>query len=626
MFLSHRASQLSLKSILTRLEDVKNCLAFQINESTSESGTAAHTQKSSAQSMRRIWHILEVLAVFFLFAILTASITPGVNESHYLTKAKHFWNPDWCGNDIFLVSSDAHLFFFLTCGWPTLFLSLDTVAWIGRVLCWLFAAIAWVQLNRTIAVRQMYSIVSATMFVLLVERFNMAGEWVIGGFEAKSVAYIFVLWAINFFLRRRLDWCVALIGAAIAFHAVVGIWASVCFTGTIFFECFARGSIDCWRNSLERSKIGFGIAVFFVLAATGCVPPMLANWNTAPEIIADANSIQVQERLNHHLLFGSFKVLYVARFLLQVILFSLLFKFTQQIEKIFMTNLFCISSLLISLAGIFLSGLAEERGPFYDFANSLLRYYWFRFSDFTVPLSLSLAASFFAGHLMTSVSIQKRRMATFSLTCLGAAALLIIFESVGDWRSGADRLTLPTYPDNEKRTAQTFENWKKVCFWAKENTQPDSVFLTPFQFQTFKWYSNRAEFACWKDIPQDAENITAWRTRIQYLQLADSQLASWLSFPEEMLDEFLDANGITHVLLPQSYEDQLQIIIEESPSGSSPAGSLLRRVYPEEEARTTFVVFEVVDGLERDPNAPRRSSLPRGDGTKAGAINRNTEQ
>ena len=148
---------------------------------------------------------IEVLIVFIVFAAMAAVRPPDVNESHYLIKAKHFWNPDWCHNDLFLESTNAHYFFFLVAGWPTLFLSLDVYAWLGRIIVWLAASVAWVQSSRCLGIGRFISPFSAALFVLLNSRFNLAGEWVIGGFEAKSVAYVLVLWSVIFFIRGRVD-------------------------------------------------------------------------------------------------------------------------------------------------------------------------------------------------------------------------------------------------------------------------------------------------------------------------------------------------------------------------------------------------------------------------------------
>ena len=57
-------------------------------------------------------------ALITLMCYLKAGwLPPDVNEAHYLAKAKHFWQPDWCPADFFLNSPDAHTPFYVVFGW-----------------------------------------------------------------------------------------------------------------------------------------------------------------------------------------------------------------------------------------------------------------------------------------------------------------------------------------------------------------------------------------------------------------------------------------------------------------------------------------------------------------------------
>src|SRR4051794_17706862 len=92
----------------------------------------------------RLVATLEVLAIWGIFALHAGWPIPDVNESHYLVKAKYFWNPGWAARDFFLQSpserggsdlSESHLLFYLLTGWLTQFVSLYWYAAIGRGLC-----------------------------------------------------------------------------------------------------------------------------------------------------------------------------------------------------------------------------------------------------------------------------------------------------------------------------------------------------------------------------------------------------------------------------------------------------------------------------------------------------------
>ena len=40
--------------------------------------------------------------------------------------------------------------------------------------------------------------------------------------------------------------------------------------------------------------------------------------------------------------------------------------------------------------------------------------------------------------------------------------------------------------------------------------------LAPRSFHTFKWYARRAEFANWKDVPQDAVGVGSLAVGVRY--------------------------------------------------------------------------------------------------------------
>src|SRR5438874_1639684 len=107
---------------------------------------------------------VEVLLVFAVFFLHGAWPVPDVNEPHYLSKAKHYWDNSWCKNDFFLSTADAHQVFYWTFGWVTRFLSLEQAAWLGRLLTWALLAWAWRRLSRAVLPRAWLPVLSAELF------------------------------------------------------------------------------------------------------------------------------------------------------------------------------------------------------------------------------------------------------------------------------------------------------------------------------------------------------------------------------------------------------------------------------------------------------------------------------
>ncbi len=169
--------------------------------------------------------MVEIALIFLIFFIHAAWPVPEVNETHYLTKAKHYWNPSWCPGDLFLDSVDAHQVFYWTCGWLTRFLSLPATAWCGRLATWGLLAWAWRRLSFTLVPRPLLAVLSAALLVAGTSRLHLAGEWLIGGFEAKGLAYVFGLLALAALARNQWRAVWPLLGVASAFHVLVGGWS-----------------------------------------------------------------------------------------------------------------------------------------------------------------------------------------------------------------------------------------------------------------------------------------------------------------------------------------------------------------------------------------------------------------
>src|SRR5687768_9782062 len=134
------------------------------------------------------WTIFEVTWLFLLFYLFAGSPPPDAGESHYLVKAKHYWNPAWCAGDLFLESRDAHLAYYWTFGWLTRVFSLEASAWIGRLATWFWLAWTWRRLSWTLVPRPLWSLLSAGLVLLASRNFNWSRELAVGGFEAKTVA------------------------------------------------------------------------------------------------------------------------------------------------------------------------------------------------------------------------------------------------------------------------------------------------------------------------------------------------------------------------------------------------------------------------------------------------------
>ena len=459
--------------------------------------------------------VLEVCLILGLCAAYGSMPTPAVNEAHYLAKAKHYWDANWCPGDQFLDSADAHSVFYWTFGWLTVWLPLPLVAWSGRFFTWAFFSWAWQGLSWTIAPQNWYSLISAGLLLFGVQRCHFGGEWLIGGIEAKGFAFGFVFWALTLMLRNSWNAAGLCLGLATSFHVLVGGWSMVAAVGA-WYSCGAYR--PAWRELLP------GAAMAMLVSLPGLVPALRLNHGVPDSIVRDANAIYVFERLSHHLLFHRIVYSHVIPFLpllrhlSLVVIWIVVGLWTpcrMGAGRLGQRPLrgFVGTALAIAVMGATLDQLLLG---FPQLALAVMRYYWFRLSDVMMPAGAALI-------VMGAIVVWRRTAPATARQWMWAAAAIVllnlttnILQRVQDYRLGVAREVLGGADFGLAEHPKLFDSWRRTCEWISQNTDPRARFLTPRWQQTFKWYAGRSEVVTWKDIPQDARSISEWWDRLQY--------------------------------------------------------------------------------------------------------------
>jgi Domain of unknown function (DUF6798) len=478
---------------------------------------AALATDSTESCEQQFWPRLgEVLLIFLVFFAIAGDPVPHQNEPYYLCRLKHFWNPAWCAGDFFLESADAPATFDWTFGWLTKWLSLAATAWVGRVFAWSLLAWAWQRLSWRVVPRLLFAVLSAALWVVLIDWTNLAGEWVIGGFESKCVAYVFVLLALYELADARWNRVWLLLGAASAFHVLVGGW-SVVVCGGIWLVERAKPETPSIRSMLP-GLLGGGL-----IALLGVVPALRLNWRQPPDLVTAANRIYVFDRLPHHLAILTVPTSEVIRRLARhgcvLVALGLLAWANRKICSVNVPaadnrNDSALSRLTMYGCGAALLaavGLAIELALWNEpaWAAALLHYYWFRLTDVAVPLAVALNAT----ALIANAFDRRRASAPWILAAaifLSAAPLVYVVRQ---------RFDNPVPPCDT--SLASYEDWVDICQWVTNNTPADALFLVPRLSQSFKWRTGRREVVTRKDIPQDARGIVEWSDRLHNIYYHD---------------------------------------------------------------------------------------------------------
>ncbi len=556
-----------------------------IQDSKEECNTELGQVRTISQGNAQWWIIASTFLVIAAFCGLR---TPDVNESHYLTKAKHFWQPAWCADDLFLESSSAHWLFFSVFGWLPKIFSLAAMAWIGRVTVWLLVSVGWTGWLRKLGLPGWLIPVLAAGWLIAIESGNLAGEWVVGGFEAKSLAFALILFALGAHAANYHRWCWAWIGVATLFHFLVGVWFGLAWAASeLMVVLFTPGTYH--SESLVGETVLRRLVLFlrnrrvefaqcFACAILAAIPSIVSDWNAPWELKQLAAEIQVKHRLAHHQYFGSFATERVAAFAVLIAIYVFVYVRTPKSFGLQQLFYFANVSLGISLIGLLLCSIAEAGNS--PWAFGLLRFYWFRLADFALPTVAVVVSGRLIGERILNRSIAARLLRG-SLALLMLAFGLMCYERQTAQIPRSELASAGLDVDSERKALEYHRNWLRVCDWISKNTDTKAVFITPAEQQTFKWYAGRSEIVCWKDMPQDSLNIAEWWSRVnQFIAPQRIYDGGLMAYSDEQLTGMAASVGATHlVILQRDYETR--------PTSS------LKRLYPETvESRVTFVVLE----------------------------------
>jgi hypothetical protein len=557
--------------------------------------TSDENQVSSSRSQRpKRWYesfwvdFVGVLLIFFLYA---GSRVPEVNEVHYWTKAAHFWDPNFATGDLFLNSGNAHWAFYFFFGSLTLWLPLDTAVWVGRFFTWFAVALGWTAICHGIMIRRnpltakmpeiserdslithrtISSTVLAALWLVGMEWGLWAGEWVVGGCESKGLAYAFLFGGLAALSRSKplLGWL--LLGLGNWFHVISGLWVSA--TAALAVVVIEIAWNKRSPGLLIRDHLP-GLILCGIGFVAGAAPAILMDLDTPRDQATLSAMEQVYNRLGHHLSpikfsetrWSGFSILVIVTFSLHLILRQAGWNDTIDTNRASAVHnswirtapkpfqfllVVCIAAFILAMFGLVFDLIFSHLAP--KFASSILRFYWFRWNDVTLPLYAALI--FYAiviGQLrLNSHNEWNTRKILASLGLVLVISLLVTRykrNTETDIPAG-EKQSFSLKSDSLETRLKQYADWKDVCRWINENTDESGLWLTPRRQQSFKWQTRRPELAVWKDMPQNAHAVVEWSTRLNDAYKFD-KLKQLQPLSSEELERLVNKYQIRYVLL-----------------------------------------------------------------------------
>ncbi len=431
------------------------------------------------------------LAFAFLFAavfIFHGKTVPFSNEFLYLLRiAPNFLPNDWT----FSGPANEHWLFNSIFSFPARFLSLEIVGWAGRIAVWSACLIALIKLGKEWKIS--YAAIAVSIFVWLA--FGQAAvnaEWIFGGFEAKTVAYVCLLFALKGFLKKRLISSSILLGLSFSFHPAVGLWAILAI-GIVFLS--------------EKISIADLIKIIFITGAfalPGVVPLLAEQTNAAANSFDDWRFI-VLFRVPWHLdafQFGRRELLALA----SMFVFNI---FALRKNEAFAPRF--LLKFQAALALFFLLGIVLRFFELFTF----LRFMPMRL----FPVFASLFFFFTVFYFFPRANLRRNKIALVLFVCL----ILFLLDP---FRKGFSQIQT------------TVETWtaaptdlQKTSLWIAANTPPGAQIIQPPDSREFWYFSKRASVVCYAYPTYD--RLSEWRSRVADLT-GNLQISSGETANEEI--------------------------------------------------------------------------------------------
>lgn len=438
-----------------------------------------------------------IIAVGICFALLLATVfifhgktVPHSNEFVYLLRLAPDLPLDWT----FSQPANEHWFFNFLFSFPARILPLEVLGWIGRIAVWALCLAALMRLGKRWEISVW--LIGAAILLWLAAWQSIAGEeWIFGGFEAKAVAYLFLLFALGGFARGGKFLPAALLGFAFAFHPAVGFWAILAIGAALVFE---------------RTPLADLVKIVFVtaLCALPGVLPLLFGGENIAASVADWRYI-VTVRAPSILDPFQFPKTGVA------LLFAM---FAFNLVALWRSENFALGFLIrfqAMLAIFFALGFALRWLEIY----SLLRLMPTRL----FPIFTLLFFLFTVFRVVSQAADAKRKIA------VGAFALIVI-ALINPLRIGWQQV-------RETRDSLTAapDDLRESFVWINRNAPPDALVLAPPNRRDVWYFSRRAVTASFAYPTYD--RLGEWRARINDLT-GDHQISNAESAGDEIETAF----------------------------------------------------------------------------------------
>ncbi len=448
------------------------------------------------------------LLIFLILCVNKLGFRLSGGEEQYLAMAKQFIDPQWIPNSFTLTEfAGTRIVFQTIIGTWLKWADFETVAFYARLINYALISIPLTMLFRKLKVNYAGVFIVFQLFVM--SKQSLLGlEWMFDSFEPKSIAYIFLFFALNKVLDNRYSTAVVFLALSTYFHILVGGWFFI----TLLIYLSVKGKI---REGIKAGLL-YGLL---------CLPFAVYLFygyflNPAPETNINLDQVYVYKRLPHHL--GIFKRMdyFLKYHAWGVVLTILALTFGWwRLKKEKGKNMKTATSLMLIMLGInlFFVGVAWADRYLLDSSGGLLlKYYPFRTNSLATFILFNLLYSHGKKYAVSWGIPRSLQIAVLSLLIV-----LAVVQGINNMRRN---IALPV--------DLAFD---EMALYIKKNTDKKAVFIitgVPYNSDLFSSFGRKAErenFLVFKFVAAEKHKLLEWYRRFQVFSILRKDISC---FPE----------------------------------------------------------------------------------------------
>lgn len=468
------------------------------------------------------------------------------NEMDVIPFGYALYNSNWLSNDWYLSLDILYrLPFGFIAGFFVEYFGFIATIFFGRIVSYIFFSYVFVKLLKVIELDYFLGCIGLMLFLVFFPKGMNAGEWMIGGLETKVFAYSFALLSITKALKKEDTYALFFAGLALSLHLLVGVYHTICLS-SIFVYQSTKGEIEI-KDLIKR---GYW---YLIGGAWGLVGISYYLFDLTSEAANIGWDIYVEVRVPYHT---------IPKLYFEALLFPFLFTLVNAGIFLISKNRLLRTMSLYVLITVAISGVGYVL--YLVGAQSLLRYYFFRFNDTIQPFLTILTLLILFGNLLEKSRDTKGKR----LIVPGLVVMLFGFFTFKNEGNISAWLTPSTY--SEKELKQTSSIDLELMEWIDQNTPMDAVIIAPIEMESFYILAKRSLFVSWKHSPQRPDDIVEWYRRIQLLNGGEDLRVKNIDHKKELarnyatltLDDILKIKAIypevSHIVFPSDTSLELE--------------------------------------------------------------------